>query len=108
MLRHGFESYYVIGEGLLGEGGRARQPQTATAAPPFRFSRMGPSGVGRQLGDPNLRKIAAAMTVGASSPASGIPAGVTYLGQFIDHDLTFDKTNVMLGQNVTPAQLLQR
>ena len=28
---------------------------------------------------------------------SQIPAGFTYLGQFIDHDLTFDKTNVMLG-----------
>ncbi|TMK70220.1 MAG: heme peroxidase [Actinobacteria bacterium] len=107
MLRHGFESYYVIGEGLLGESGRGRQLLSATAAPPFRFSRMGPSGVGRQLGDPNLRKIAAAITAGASSPASGVPAGFTYLGQFIDHDLTFDKTNVMLGQNVTPAQLLQ-
>ena len=107
MLRHGFESYYVIGEGLLGESGRGRQLLSATAAPPFRFSRMGPSGVGRQLGDPNLRKIAAAITAGAGSPASGVPAGFTYLGQFIDHDLTFDKTNVMLGQNVTPAQLLQ-
>ena len=32
-----------------------------------------------------------------------IPAGFTYLGQFVDHDLTFDKTNVMLGENVTPA-----
>ena len=38
---------------------------------------------------------------------SQIPAGFTYLGQFIDHDLTFDKTDVMLGANVTPAQLLQ-
>ena len=36
-----------------------------------------------------------------------IPAGFTYLGQFVDHDLTFDKTNVMLGENVSPAQLLQ-
>jgi Animal haem peroxidase len=39
--------------------------------------------------------------------ASQIPAGFTYLGQFIDHDLTFDKTKVMLGENVSPAQLLQ-
>ena len=23
----------------------------------------------------------------------GIPAGYTYLGQFLDHDLTFDKTH---------------
>ena len=37
----------------------------------------------------------------------GVPAGFTYLGQFIDHDLTFDKTNVMLGEHVAPAALLQ-
>jgi hypothetical protein len=38
---------------------------------------------------------------------SDIPAGFTYLGQFVDHDLTFDKTAVMLGENVSAAQLLQ-
>ena len=41
----------------------------------------------------------------AASP--NIPAGFTYLGQFVDHDLTFDKTAVMLGESVTPADLLQ-
>jgi hypothetical protein len=111
---HGSESYFVLGEGLLGEsaGGRGAEdgrPAIAaavTAAPPFRFSRMGPKGIGRQLGDPNRRRIANAMTAGGGG-ASQIPAGFTYLGQFIDHDLTFDKTNVMLGTNVMPAQLLQ-
>jgi hypothetical protein len=38
---------------------------------------------------------------------SPIPAGFTYLGQFIDHDLTFDRTSVMLGEEVSPAELLQ-
>ncbi len=38
---------------------------------------------------------------------SAIPSGFTYLGQFIDHDLTFDKTNVMLGTHVAPTALLQ-
>ena len=79
---------------------------TAASVPPFRFSRMGPSGAGRQLGEPNRKKIGEAM----AEPGGGqsqIPAGFTYLGQFLDHDLTFDKTNVMLGTNVTPAQLLQ-
>jgi hypothetical protein len=75
-------------------------------APPFRFSRMGRSGVSRQLGDANIKKIAAAMTSGGGASLP-VPAGFTYLGQFVDHDLTFDKTNVMLGQDVTPAQLLQ-
>ena len=114
MERHGSESYFVVGEGLLGEaiGGRDDGARvlfsTAAAAvtPPFRFSRMGPSGVNKQLGEPNLRKIGQAMATGGGG-ASQIPAGFTYLGQFVDHDLTFDKTEVMLGENVTPAQLVQ-
>src|SRR5688572_22850734 len=111
METHGSESYFVLGEGLLSEsvGGRnGRVPDgagvaaTAAAAdaatPPFRFSRMGPSGVNRQLGDPNRRRVANAM-IRAGGGAGPIPAGFTYLGQFIDHDLTFDRTTVMLGSN---------
>ena len=105
MEHHGSESYFVLGEGLLTEsvGGRDRTLAAAAEAmtPPFRFSRMGPNGVNRQLGDPNRKKIGSAMTAGGGG-ASGIPAGFTYLGQFVDHDLTFDKTNVMLGENVSP------
>jgi Animal haem peroxidase len=108
--RHGSESYFVLGEGLLGEsvGGRDRTLSAAEeeAAPPFRFSRMGPSGVERQLRDPNRRKIANAIAAGGGG-VSRIPAGYTYLGQFVDHDLTFDRTSVMLGANVSAAQLLQ-
>jgi hypothetical protein len=110
MERHGTESYFVIGEGLLSEsvGGRERT-LAATAedlVPPFRFSRMGPNGSQHQLGETNREKIADAMTSG-SGRDSKIPAGFTYLGQFTDHDLTFDKTNVMLRDHVSPAQLLQ-
>ena len=78
----------------------------AAAVPPFRFTRLGPKGVNKQLGEPNRKKIGGAMAVSGGGQ-SQIPAGFTYLGQFIDHDLTFDKTSVMLGTNVTPAQLLQ-
>jgi heme peroxidase len=108
--KHGTESYFVLGEGLLTEsvGGRERTLSTATenAVPPFRFSRMGPKGNQRQIGEPNRVKVGNAMTAGGGG-VSQIPAGFTYLGQFIDHDLTFDKTSVMLGQNVSPPQLLQ-
>jgi hypothetical protein len=110
--RHGSETYFVIGEGVLGESVGGRQPTMAAAsaeaqlAPPFRFSRMGPRGVNRQLNDALRTKLAAAMT-GGPEAFSQIPAGFTYLGQFTDHDLTFDKTNVMLGQHVPPAQLLE-
>ena len=43
------------------------------------------------------------MTVG-DKEFSKIPAGFTYLGQFIDHDLTMDKTGKPLGENESPAQ----
>jgi hypothetical protein len=106
--RHGSESYFVVGEGMLGETVGGRVLAAATSAPPFRFSRMGPSGAGRQLVPATLRKLANAMAAeGGGTGVAGIPAGYTYLGQFVDHDLTFDKTNVMLGENVSPAQLLQ-
>jgi Animal haem peroxidase len=110
MEHHGFESYYVIGEGLLGESGPGRTRTLSDAAeraiPPFRFSRMGPSGANLQLLDPNRKKVAVAMTT-LPTRQSNVPAGFTYLGQFIDHDLTFDKTSVMFGSFVTPAQLVQ-
>ena len=117
MVTHGSESYFVIGEGLLAEsvGGRngsenGARPAIAAvasaASPPFRFSRMGPSGAGKQLGEGARKRLGEAMAR-AGGGNSQIPAGFTYLGQFIDHDLTFDKTDVMLGTNVTPAQLLQ-
>lgn len=110
MEKHGSESYFVLGEGLLtaSVGGRQRTLSAAgeTTAPPFRFSRIGPKGIGRQLGEPNRKRIANAIASGGGG-VSRVPAGFTYLGQFTDHDLTFDKTNVMLDQNVSPAQLLQ-
>ncbi|HSK14830.1 MAG TPA: heme peroxidase family protein [Gaiellaceae bacterium] len=110
MEHHGSESYYVLGEGLLGEsvGGRtdALEASAAADAPPFRFSRLGPGGGGRQLTEGLRTKVGEAMTAGGGG-ASRIPAGYTYLGQFVDHDLTFDKTTVTLGENVSPAKLLQ-
>ena len=108
--QHGSESYFVVGEGLLTESldGRPRTLAAAdeTTTPPFRFSRMGPNGINRQLGEPLRKKLGNAMAAGGGG-AGPIPAGYTYLGQFVDHDLTFDKTAVTLGANVPPAQLLQ-
>jgi len=108
--KHGSESYFVIGEGLLGEtvGGRDRTlaPADEAQVPPFRFSRMGPSGFQHQLALGTRTRAGDAMASGGGG-ASQIPAGFTYLGQFVDHDLTFDKTKVMLGENVSPTELLQ-
>ncbi len=110
MEHHGSESYFVLGEGLLGEGVGGREATLPSArtdtAPPFRFSRLGPNGGGRQLTDAIRRKVANSMAAGGGGSGK-IPAGFTYLGQFVDHDLTFDKTSVMLGENVSPADLVQ-
>ena len=46
------------------------------------------------------------MTV-ANVAAGIIPAGFTYLGQFLDHDLTFDKSALMEGVDIAPATLKQ-
>src|SRR3954469_20634432 len=35
----------------------------------------------------------------ASADNQKIPAGYTYLGQFVDHDITFDPTSVISKQN---------
>ena len=110
MDHHGAESYSVLGEGLLTESGGGRTPtlpadiEAKTA--PFRFSRMGPHGTGMQLGDATRRLLGEAMTTGMS-PGSRIPSGFTYLGQFIDHDLTIDKTAVTFGEDISPSRLLQ-
>jgi hypothetical protein len=108
MERHGSESYFVLGEGLLGEtlGGRPTtlSVEAEQAVPKFRFSRMGPKGTGKQLGEPNRRKIAEAMTLASATPGQ-IPAGYTYLGQFVDHDLTFDKTALMENVDIPPATI---
>jgi Animal haem peroxidase len=111
--KHGSESYFVIGEGLLAEAneGRANGATIATASardtsPPFRFSRMGPKGVNKQLGEGIRKKVGHEMAAGGGG-AQGVPAGFTYLGQFVDHDLTFDKTTVTLGSFISPAMLLQ-
>jgi hypothetical protein len=111
-MRHGSETFFIEGEGVVGvqAGGRpTARLAGAAAAPPFRFSRCGPKGT--PLGPAVTKKIANAMVSGPGAPADGglgtVPAGYTYLGQFIDHDLTLDKTDVELGEDVPPAQLVQ-
>lgn len=122
--RHGSESFFIVGEGLVNTqlgGRRGDEPDPVTdpeatpaaataagpaadAAPPFRFSRVGPRGTA--VGPIVISQLADAMTQGGGGRGD-VPAGYTYLGQFIDHDLTMDVTDVTLGEDVTPAQLLQ-
>ena len=86
--RHTRDGYFIPGEGIVGAEERRG---TVPVDPAFRFSRIVPrERAGPQLDEPTLREIAAAMTAGGEPVESQIPAGYTYLGQFIAHDLTFD------------------
>jgi len=121
MKRHNRDDYYVVGEGILTfdrDGhATARRPSAAADMRKFRFSRLGPAG--EPIDDARreiFETVSAAMTTdpaggdpesGHRPPDSGIPAGFTYLGQFVDHDLTKDVTADQLGQDVTVDELLQ-
>lgn len=114
MHRHHRESYYVVNEGRVlefekGEAS-AHVPTAAEAQLAFRFSRLS-SKPGVQVSQELRAKLAEAMTTGTTTAdpdsAPGIPAGFTYLGQFVDHDLTLDNTQVALGEPVPVEDLLQ-
>ena len=106
MYRHGAESYFVIGEGLFEEGDDKAVALAPGQPPPFRFARMGPKGNGKQLSLAVRKRLASAINVRRRRLRKH-PGRLHLLGQFIDHDLTFDKTSVMLGQRVSPAAMLQ-
>jgi hypothetical protein len=122
-MKHGSETFFIEGEGVLttqlgGRTGEEADPVSTSENPkagkpkalpkavpaPFHFSRVGPKGT--PLNATITRKLAKAMTVGGGGPGQ-VPAGYTYLGQFVDHDLTMDRTDVMLGEDVTPEDLVQ-
>ena len=72
-----------------------------------RFGRMFPHLRAFESSDQSLSNLAAAMIDDAAESPSGdssIPAGYTYLGQFIDHDITFDPTPIP-DQRIDPAAL---
>ena len=112
MKRHVRYNYYVVGEGLLycdskGQPATDPTPGDVPQIRKFRFSRLGPKGAA--VDKTVVSGLAKAMTDSPGPDSSGpaIPAGFTYLGQFIDHDLTMDRTAKALGSNVTIEELLQ-
>ncbi|MGW2051273.1 peroxidase family protein [Streptomyces sp. NPDC001858] len=113
--RHVRSSFYVVGEGILAESrdGEAAAAQPASSVADlrkFRFSRLGPpSRPAQQLDRAARTELAQAMTNAAATQPDQpeVPAGFTYLGQFVDHDLTLDATAVRLEDEITVRQLLQ-
>lgn len=79
-----------------------------------RFGRLFQNLAGQPAHDPSnenhqneLRRIAEAMREGAGEGTDNarIPAGYVYLGQFVDHDITFDPTS-QLGRRNDPDGLI--
>jgi hypothetical protein len=79
-----------------------------------RFIRLFPDLPGARFSQHELELLAAAMTAPPEEPEAdaeddpeenpAIPAAYTYLGQFADHDLTFDPTS-QLREGLSPVQL---
>ncbi|MDR6854266.1 peroxidase family protein [Variovorax guangxiensis] len=108
--RHGRESY-LIGTKLvtMQEDGTPMcvEASTLDLSTQFRFSHFAGDGVvGTPLNIELLAGVAAKMTSTANQRKDGdIPAGYTYLGQFVDHDMTLDPTQLDI--NATPIRDLQ-
>jgi hypothetical protein len=115
--RHARTNFYIKHRGMMRFETRIGAPKVTAATDKemereFQFSQMGPLGPLIDLEEARelLVRIAFAMTPAAtlSQPDSeNIPAGFTYLGQFIDHDLTKDVTENTLGSQVTLSSLMQ-
>lgn len=119
-MRHGTESYCIKGEGLIigrlftirlikwifslfkpnsnyssGAYDTGSDSSEDDKAPPpnRQFCRL--FGTGNQPSDTALVRLGEQMETESGVPTdsreSNIPAGYTYLGQFIDHDITFDR-----------------
>jgi hypothetical protein len=112
MRRHSRDSFFVVGEGVLEfdheSNPTTRQPSTVEELRSFRFSRLGPKGP--LTDDATRTALATVVTANGAQPDSAtpaVPAGFTYLGQFVDHDLTLDRTAAQLGEDVTVDELVQ-
>ena len=86
-MAHGVKPVFEV----VGEVG-----QVVGAAPPgegFRFGRMFPHLERFRPTPESLASLGVCMTAGAGTDDDGtLPAGYTYFGQFIDHDITRDST----------------
>ncbi|WP_198376699.1 peroxidase family protein [Neoroseomonas rubea] len=103
--RHNRIHYYLANKGTIcGEVERPATPSEEARA--FRFSRIVETGT-PAASDALLEALAGKMTEAAPDTDGPIPAGFTYLGQFVDHDLTRDRTQVGFGGSVPVEDLVQ-
>ncbi|MEO7912888.1 MAG: peroxidase family protein [Roseiflexaceae bacterium] len=109
--KHGQISYYVEGEGFVGTpdptvlGAEQADMDTERA---FRFSRMFPELPALTPADDGLIALGKAMEDAPNfKDHADLPAGFTYFGQFLDHDITFDKTDGLPSGQLNPEEIIQ-
>lgn len=119
--RHGQTTYFIEGEGFVGEerargaAGRALAVLGDTAVETeldteraFRFSRMFPSLAKFRPDIDALIQLGQAMDDTPNfKDHHSLPAGFTYFGQFLDHDTTFDKTDGLPDTELNPEEIIQ-
>lgn len=122
--KHGHTQFYIEGEGFTPNAMpsprlRSLAPKAVAAmeaAPPpvdeeraFRFCRLFPDLEKFQPNDAGLIALGQALE-DPFVPGAGdslIPAGFTYLGQFVDHDITFDRTAGIPDGELEPEEIEQ-
>jgi hypothetical protein len=109
--RHAREKFYIKGEGLFepGSHGKGITCSKEQEQGEFQFSRLHPNHppAAPQLAKDTVEVIAKAMVSAPGFTNAKVPAGFTYLGQFVDHDLTLDNTEATLGADVDVDNLEQ-
>jgi hypothetical protein len=119
--KHGRTKFFIEGEGVVDESLpsprlRGLVPAAISPAPgstdttrAFRFCRLFSDLAHFAPDDAGLIALGQAL-VDPFTPGSGdseIPAGFTYLGQFVDHDMTFDRTEGIPDGSLDPAEIEQ-
>lgn len=110
--QHGREAYYIAGEGMrcLGPDGKTKQwtASSMEETVEFRFSRFIPGLTGAPNSDDLLHQLAVAMIQKKGQTDAALPAGYTYLGQFVDHDMTLDPNELDVRSiGILPLQSLR-
>ncbi|MDB5513215.1 MAG: heme peroxidase [Enterovirga sp.] len=103
--RHRRDFFFLADQNtLVGAVERPATPSEQDSA--FRFSQIVRRGAAPSS-DALLRALAEAMVSVPPEIDGDVPAGFTYLGQFVDHDLTRDVTKVPFNTSLTVDQLSQ-
>ena len=103
--RHTRNHFFLADRGrVVGDVERVATP--SEMARDFRFSQLVP---GTPPGNSDALLVALKEVMTGTDPVADghIPAGFTYLGQFVDHDLTRDRTQIAFGEHVPFDKLTQ-